>query len=275
MLLNLNTFSGVMPRINEQQLPAGAAVEASDFRTDSACIEPYKEPGTAVTTMTGCKTLVVWPTSEDRVWPPGNDDAYLVWDKRIDYCHGVSSGYDRIIYTGDEYPKIADPFIAPLSPSRLGIPAPTTKPTAADGNSGWVIEPLEGGGYSYTQVFVATPHTYETGVDGENPLTSVSYVYTCIDGTGQESAPSPPSDVYDVSAFTAGQGIQLTGFANNGMDKRIYRVTAGTTDAEFLYIGQTENTSATTFDDYDTSTHTFKNGNEAIQTEGWDAPDGS
>ena len=279
MFLNLNTFLGVMPRINEQQLPVGAAVEASDFKTDSACIEPYKTPGAAVTTMAGCRTLVVWPTSEDRVWPPGNDDAFLCWDKQVDYCNGVAQGYDRIIYTGDEYPKIADPTVLPLAPKKLGAEPPATAPSAADGNSGWVISPRTDGvdGLAYTQIFIATPHTYETGVDADNPLTSVSYCYTYVDDLGQESAPSPPSQVYDVSGFTGGQGIQLTGFSpsdptnNTVPTKRIYRATAGTSDAEFLYIGDSAG-GDTTFDDYDSSTGTFRNAVEAIQTTGWRPP---
>lgn len=278
MLLNLNTFSGVMPRINEQQLPTGAAVEASDFRTDSACIEPYKETGTAVTTMTGCKTLVVWPTSEDRTWPPGNDDAFLKWDKRVDFCHGVADGYDRIIYSGDSFPKMADPLN--LIPYKLGIDNPSTAPVAVDGTGGIIIEPNSDGGSAYTAIFIATPHTYEAGIDTDNPLTSVSYCYTYVDSFGQESGPSPPSQVYDVSGFTGGQGIQLTGFYQPGSGNnavpimRIYRATAGSSDAEFLYIGDKAG-GDTTWDDYDSSTGTFRNAVEAIQTTGWMPPPSS
>ena len=132
-------------------------------------------------------------------------------------------------------------------------------------------------GLAYTQIFIATPHTYETGVDADNPLTSVSYCYTYVDDLGQESAPSPPSQVYDVSGFTGGQGIQLTGFSpsdptnNTVPTKRIYRATAGTSDAEFLYIGDSAG-GDTTFDDYDSSTGTFRNAVEAIQTTGWRPP---
>ena len=276
MLLTLNTFSGVMPRINEQQLPLGAAVSASDFRTDSACIEPYKEPGASVTTITGCKTLVVWPTSEDREWPIGNDDAFLKWDKRIDYCHGVAEGFDRIIYSGDGFPKMADPLN--FVPYKLGIDNPSTAPRAADGTTRWKIESNpDGDGLIYTQLFTATPHTYETGIDVDNPLTSVSYCYTYVDSFGQESAPSAPSQVYDVSGFTGGQGIQLTGFSMPGAGNntvptmRIYRATAGTSDAEFLYIGDKAG-GDTTWDDYDSSTGTFRNAVEAIQTVGWLPP---
>ena len=253
MLIELYSFTGRMPKINDKQLPLGTAVEACNFRDDSGCIEPYKNYGEPVTPTTQALTFVVWPTSEDRTWPPGADDSYIYWNKRIDYCMGVSSGYDRIIYTGDGSPKIADPLVTPLVPSKLGISAPGTAP-------------------------VAEEHTFDSSkTDIKNNLTSVCYCYTCVDNLGQESAPSPPSPVYDISSFTGGQGMRVSNMPEVGGDNnhipqlRVYRATAGSGgDAEFLFVGNAA--AGSVFDDYDTATGTFYTGQEAIQTTSWASP---
>ena len=275
MLLNLNTFSGVMPRINEQQLPAGAAVEASGFRTDSACIEPYKALGLPVPIMTGCRTMIVWPTNEDRVWPPGNDDAYIFFDKDIDYCYGAALGYDLLLFTGDEYPKYMNPKTG--TKVRLGVSPPNSELYAADGVAKWIqVNPLK--------ICVPVKHMFETGLDPDeiegkgNGLTTISYCYTYIDNEGQESAPSQSSAFYEVDGFVSGQGLRLAGFTqsdaeNNPISKyRIYRCQGGTgDDAEFLFIGEIPASQAY-FDDYDTENHTFKTAEEAIKTEKWLPP---
>jgi len=85
---------------------------------------------------------------------------------------------------------------------------------------------------------------------------SVSYVYTKVqawpDGSVEESAPSPPTTVYDVSK---GQGLVLSGFESWEADayltrtRRIYRLASGTSGAEYMYLAEIA-LGETTYNDY-------------------------
>lgn len=282
MLIDINNFSGMMPKINEQKLPLGAASSAWNFKTNVGSLVPYRDIGESIIPAQPCRTFTVWPQTGSTDWQPGVAENYIIWSVVVDYCQSVSSGLDRIIYTGDQYPKIADPTILPLEPLKLGIFNPLTPPVALDGYNSWSVSPREDGvhGLSYTHLFNATPHNFEPDAteDIGCPVTSVSYCYTVVDNIGQESAPSPPSQVYDVSAFKAGQGIRVSlpnvnRPTNNYIEKkRVYRCTAGTDGAaDFMFIGEVSG-GVESFDDYDPSTKTLRNAAEVIQTIGWDAP---
>ena len=276
MLLTLNSFSGIMPRVNEQQLPVGAAVEASGFRTDSECIEPYKGAGLPVTTIAGCRTFAVYPTSEDRTWPPGSDDAYLCWDKDVDYCPGISiipgvgGGHESILFTGDGSPKqanplnFAEPWIFPL-----GIGKPSPPPVIQKTFFDESLTPIEKGLYKST-------------------LTSVSYCYTISDNFNQESQPSDPTDFIDVFDYMGGEGIRLSGFGipsggvPGGVDDtfgvNIYRCQAGSgSEADFFFIGETSinisDPSAAFFNDYSVDTKSFREAAvDVLATTDWTEP---
>lgn len=240
------------PRVNEKQLKTGAAVAAECFRDESGCIQPYMRYGSYIIPTTVAYTFVVWPTSDEREWPPGDNDSYIYWGSRVDYCMGVNNGYSSILYADGGYPKKADPKVTPLQPVKLGIEPPTR---AVD---------LE-------------IYTYETESEIENSISAVSYCYTFVDNQGQESAPSPPSVVLDISKIENGKGVRLSGFAspsagNNPVPQlRIYRAEAGASgDAEFLFIGETGTT--VPFDDYSLSTHTLLAAGEAITVTDWHPP---
>lgn len=124
-----------------------------------------------------------------------------------------------------------------------GVPAPTTAPT-----------------------------TTPVGTPGGGAK-SVSYVYTFLNSWGEESAPSPPSTVLD---FTHNETVDITGMdqtiSGNYVDVvswRIYRVAAGTSGADFLFVAEVAiNASTPQYNDSLADAEL----NEVLPTEGWDLP---
>jgi len=109
--------------------------------------------------------------------------------------------------------------------------------------------------------FVETDSDVDVVVSRQNKAQvdhTVSYVYTRVvkwdDGSEEESAPSSPSDPYDIYE---GQGVKLTGFVkgtgtgNAVTHFRIYRLESGTDGAEYQYLGEIASVSDATdhFDD--------------------------
>jgi len=110
---------------------------------------------------------------------------------------------------------------------------------------------------------------------------TVSYVYTKVqtwpDGSVEESAPSPPTAVSDISD---GQGAVLSRFETWAADGyltrtfRIYRLLSGTSGAEFMYLDEVPS-STTSYDDYreDGDAYTLQDvSSEALETDDWIPP---
>ena len=133
--------------------------------------------------------------------------------------------------TANEYPE--NSYLA-------GVPAPLVAPTAA----------LNG--------------THTTPIN-------TAYVYTFVNDWGEESAPSPVSNIVGAD-FSTGT-VDLTtmdqtylGHYNNITKWRIYRVATGTTDADYLFVAEvTINGSSPQYND---AIATASLG-ESIVTEGW------
>lgn len=143
------------------------------------------------------------------------EDSWLHWPGDVDVVKSFIPDSDhRIYFTGDGAPKQTNDTLAtsgafhtwPTTSYPLGVTAPTVPLTAAQTSGG--------------------THTAKT----------VVYVYTYVTAWGEESAPSPPSNILDV---TKNYYMQITGFVTGGTNVthiRLYRLNTGTAIAEYQLV---------------------------------------
>jgi hypothetical protein len=197
------------------------------------------------------------------------DSGSSIWlgftDNDLDIIPATIDNTDgRFYYTGDGRPSQSNYTLAttgtvPPYPGvyyRLGIPAPTTKLTYAVVNGG-------------------------TGTE-----VSTAYVYTYVTVWGEESAPSPTTENFDVD-FLSGDTVTLSDFllptdTDLNIDAiRIYRINSGTATSEYQFIEEVpcdntlgvEEINSTPVGSYTYSDNTpDADLGESIITEGWLQP---
>jgi hypothetical protein len=130
---------------------------------------------------------------------------------------------------------------------RLGIPYPSAAPTVV---------------VSGTASADATPN-------------DVSYVYTFVTTFGEESAPSAPSTIVELTdgqtaVVTMATSAQPSGAyaLSNGAHKNVYRSNTGSTNTTFQYAGKTQSYTSTSFID----TANAANLGEVLPSDGWIPP---
>jgi hypothetical protein len=161
-------FSGLVPRLAKQLLAPNQAQVATNCNLTSGDLRPRNGP-----------LLVFAPVIDGdiksmfRMEKDGNEK-WLAWNRDVDVARSPIAGNTsrRFYYTGDGEPRASEYDMAtagtgpyPAGCYVLGVTPPITKPTVAPS-----------GGSSSTTV-------------------SRSYVYTFVTPWGEESAPSPASDV--------------------------------------------------------------------------------
>lgn len=157
---------------------------------------------------------------------------------------------NKVAFTGDVYPRITRDDLAlsngqmPLDSFRLGLPVPSTSVTVT-----------------------------VTGTADVDVLDDFrSYIYTWVDAWGEESAPSPASDLANVKEGQIAElalPVKPTGDYNfgTGAVRRIYRSNTGTAATEFQFVADVD-INATTFTDNVLSAGL----GEVIPTIGWLRP---
>ena len=200
-------------------------------------------------------------------------------DAKIKNSPVISDKFDRLYWTGEEYPKMAgaNPVTkASIIPSakaqnllipyadwsgagkeyRLGVPSPKRAVTVNQ---------------SFGEV---------SALRDVSEVLNVSYVYTFVTAYGEEGPPSPPSDVVN---FEFGQQIVLSNIGiesneltnnteyafgiNSGALKRIYRSNTGSTDTQFQFVDEIP-FSRTFYVDSKDPAHLA----EVLPSSGWDGP---
>lgn len=159
---------------------------------------------------------------------------WLSWASAVNAVPGPVAE-DRLYYTGDGAPKMR--VAGSVFP--LALPAPASTPTAT-----------------------------VSGV-GDGDTASRTYVWTWVTDFGEESAPSPTSEIID---WRPGQTVTLTGFENapagrNITRQRIYRSQTGTSGTYLYFIDERAATAA----DY-TDTVAVDDFGEALPSSGWTPP---
>lgn len=243
-LVRLHGFLGLAPKIDPVFLNAGQSQVAINTRLDGGALRSWR--GTLFTTGLALpgevKTIYRMPTGE---WLQFNEDVDIVKNPLAD------DATDRHYYTGTDVPRVTNNALVDIGGDNeypedsyiLGVPAPTGAPTA-------------------------------TLVGTHTAPEDTAYVYTFVNAWGEESAPSPVSnivaadfstgsvDLTTMDAAPAGDYVPITSW-------RIYRIASGTTGAEYLFVDEvTINASSPQYND----TKATDLLGESIATEDWDAP---
>ena len=212
MLISIQKFTGIAPSIPPRQLAEYQAQVAVNCPMFYGTLQPLLDVGDI-----GLGFTLPGSGEPQTIYRFGLDtlsdtEYWFVWNQDVNVVRGPIHGDDteRTYYSDGEYPKVTDNTLAlsgavqfPAAYHRLGVPAPTLAPTLAVVGS----------------------------ATGSNPIAeSRTYVYTWVTAWGEESAPSPPSDIVSVQP---GQTVNLSAFdlppsgAYPLASCRIYRSTSG------------------------------------------------
>lgn len=229
------TFKGVAPKIHPRNLIDNAAQTATNCVMNRTTLDPLNGVSNTVATVPGGSVSIYkyeGAGSKANYWLGFSEPTYVVKGPVL------GDTYKRIIHNdsaqGPVVRKLAD---TAATTYKLGVPAPTTKPTVAASG-------------------VAT----DTTISEERV-----YVYTYVNHLGEEGPPSPPSELvtvqYGQNVDLSAMGVGVGGYELSS--KNIYR----SVDGEYLYVGNVALATAATTDSV-----TAENLGEAIQSITWDEP---
>jgi hypothetical protein len=208
--LRAGPFGPISPRTAERLLGENFGQTAANVRLLSGDIRPIREPGLITTAMANKKAVYRAEHASLDKWRGWTMDVDVA---RLPLTEDVEPRY---VWTGDGPPKITNftNFDVPAADLLLGIPNPTGKPVV-----------VAAGGAAAT--------------------VSRVYVYTFFSQWGEESGPSPVSDlvsgkvdgtwtVSGMSAFPA--PIPAGSYNTTGMKRRLYRSVG--TQATFQLVAE-------------------------------------
>ena len=247
MILDWNSFEGVLPSVDVYLLPPNAAQQSVNVRYFGGAIRAFNDKSSVYTSGKSAPLLTLYRFN---VATASDTNYWFTFGNRVSVQKGPvpDDTTERTYYTGDGVPKVTDSTLAlagggssyPNNYYNLGVPAPTNVPTITEGGGG-------------------------AGVEEER-----AYVYTYVTGWGEESAPSPPSLVTTVwtgDTNTVGNmGTSAPAGAYNILYKRIYRTVTVNGQTDYFYVGQVGIATATFAD-----TASIEVG-EPLPTATWDVP---
>lgn len=235
--LKVLAFDGLVPRTSPTMLGEAQAQIADNVKLTSQELRAWRGPtfvqGTAITPQTIYKLY------------GGGSPLWLSWPTEVDVVPGplADTTESRIYLTGAAaYPQKTNRALAEVGTYyRMGVPAPTTKPTV-----------VASGGTGSTE--------------------TRAYVYTHVATFGavqEESAPSPASDL--ITVLTGGT-VSVSSFAvapagYNITSRRIYRTVTGATTDSYQFVAEIP-VATTSYAD----SLPFAELGEVIATIGWNPP---
>ena len=225
---------GEFPRYANVKLPDNAAVTAQNMRLDSGVLKPlngYTTGATLALTGHNINSIHLWKVGGNAYWlrfadnvnvirSPIADDAYsrIYWSGDTRMGGSLLYSYTPAVYTGggSEYP---------INYYKLGIPAPTQKPTT---------------------VLASAAPTDDVSASAR------FYTYTYIGKLGEESAPyapllNDPSPPVALICPNTGATVHISGIvfdtsATTGREieaVRLYRTIVGSTgNADYLFLDE-------------------------------------
>lgn len=220
-------FAGELPRITETELPANAAQIASNCNIVRGSLKAFRKPNKVYELITAGQIGTIYLYREN-----DGTERWCEWTQDVDVQPGPIAGdtTKRTYYTGTDTPRVFDDTLVdtgggstyPKSSYKLGIPKPTTAPTA--------VKFSDGGGASRTCTWVYT------------------YVRKWASGKTDEGVPSDPSN--SITYLDGGQ-IDLSTIATAPVGHGIthvwiYRIKTGTAGAEYQFVKEISNGTATT-----------------------------
>jgi hypothetical protein len=247
-LIKLKGFSGVRPRVDTKLLKGHEGEISDNCNLQSGSLRAWRTPKFIQNLAKSGEIKSIYLYDDGATW--------LHWTDDVDVVRGPISNNttERTYFTGTDAPRVTDNTIAdaggndeyPEDSYLIGLPAPTTAPTAA----------LNG------------THT--------SPV-NTAYVYTFVNDWGEESAPSPVSNIVGADFSTGSVDLTTMDQAPAGdyvnISKwRIYRVATGTTDADYLFVAEVSiNVSSPQYNDANLDSAL----GEPLPTEGWIEPPSS
>lgn len=211
-------FKGVAPRMTPQLLQDNQGQVAINTKIWGGSLRPLKL-NTFVMQLpkTGGPIRSIYRFGKDA---PADNQYWFHWLTDVDVVKGpvANDVQERTYWTGDGLPKVADNAIAlaggtnyPMNARTLGMPAPVDAPVAIVGGAG--------SGLAESRVYAATR----------------------VSDWGEESAPSPASNLVNVMP---GQNVALTslpgapGAGFNATKVRIYRSVQGQSGTPYLFVAE-------------------------------------
>ena len=253
--IKIDVFRGIAPKMSARLLPEGSAKTAVNCRLDSGDLTPIR----ALADVTSTSESGGTKNSLYKYDTVGSVVQWLRWNEDVDVVRSPVAGNtaNRVYFTGDSVdsmkPRVTQNTVAigagtvyPTTSYRLGLPAPSTAPTA---------------------VVVGTA---PAATDNEVKETR-SYVYTFVTANGEEGPPSPPSavfDLYPTSQTAAVSAIQTSEDASyNVTHKYIYRTVTSAAGTQYMFVASVLLSAAT----YADSLTSLQVGG-ALPSTGWSAP---
>jgi hypothetical protein len=251
MLINLQQFAGLVPKVSDRQLPANYAAQADNTQLYSGEVRGLREPETVADLSAEIFTVRRAYRLEDGATSIADTlGDWVPFDEaEVNFIRGalVNDQFDRYYAAGGTLDPVVDTAVnwaAGGGGIDLGVPAPTTPPTVVPPASGTVDE-------------------------------TRAYVYTFVNEWGEESAPSPASDpaTGDVTLTWVLSAMQIAypvAGNHNAIDKtRIYRTVTGTSSVNYRFVAEVDPPNAGYNDDQSNDTVSL---NESLSSLGWDLP---
>ena len=249
MRIILAGFAGAIRAAQSKLLPDTVGVDSRNQKPGRGDLRPWRQPLEVATVPGGRKTI--YRMGRDVA---SDSDYWLSWNTRVHAARGflATDTTERTYVTGDGVPKVLDNTTAlasapyPTIARLLGVPAPS-------------------GTFSVTQTAPGA---------GTDELRY--YVTTFKTDRGEESKPSVAVGI----TTKPGATITLTGLAaapagNYGITaRRIYRISVGTTGAEYFLILEQDSGPSTATDAAlpVTATVLASNGPDGTVGRAWDVP---
>lgn len=245
MLIKLDQFRGLLPRIAPVALPIEGAQTATNCLMGAGSLRPLIGEGSVTVTdslVSGTKKKIFKYT--------GN--RWLAWTGDVDACRGsvAMDAYDRLYWTGDGVPKMGDSTVILSGSSKpggsysLGIPKPADAPTLSKSGAA---------GKAVDNIYRA-------------------YVYTYVSAYGEEGPPSDPTLI----TISPGNTVTISGMStspgadHNIASKNIYRAITGSNKTDYQYLASVSLATTSTTDTTDDALL-----GEVIVSRGWIAPNAS
>lgn len=205
-------FRGLIPKMAEKALPQGKATIAENLDLYGNHLKPIKTP--VVTTerlLTPCgEPFTGVPVSVHRA-----GSVYVAWDAltytAVDWTKKLGDTSFLFVQDGKLYRQSAERLLNKRCPIRVGIERPhNTKITA---------QVVTDAGCESTRIENLCVPTTDCDNIGHPPV-AVAYLFTYVNGCGEESAHSAPSEVIDIKW---GDAVQITVDDPNVPDNALYR----------------------------------------------------
>lgn len=227
--MRITTFGGEAPKLKPHELPVGMAVFAEDVDLYAGRLKPLKAPQyrTALVDEYGatisdaaCFVLV------GAYYVGFPEDTHWVYDPR------ESAGGDTILFVrGGEVFRLSSRMIRDgVGAIALGIDPPEEAP---------VVDVSEGGGclHEWDMRCGTVSHTCDPDADAPEVR---AYRITYLNACGEESAPSPVSNLVDIKNGDGAIVADLNTPPSNATRRRIYR-SGVTTSGETVWLFVAEN----------------------------------